>query len=91
MKYDLAMKLFKELYLFILGVIACFVVFLIGNTGQFIGAFINRFSPCEQNPGNSFPCYGIYDIGAMAFAVVVGVVLIVISLYKTIEHFRTKT
>jgi hypothetical protein len=83
------MKFIKELYLFILGIIACLAVFLTGNTGQFIGAFINRYSPCEQNPGDSFPCYGIWDIAAMAIAATAGVVLIVISIYKTIKYFRT--
>jgi len=83
------MRLFKELYLFILGIIACIVVFLMGNTGQFIGAFINRFFPCEQKPGDSFPCYGIWDIGAMAIAAAAGIALIVISIYRTVKYFRT--
>jgi hypothetical protein len=82
------MRLFKELYLFILGIIACLVVFLIGNTGHFLGASINNFYPCQQNPQDSFPCYGIWDIGAMAVAAAAGFVLLVISIYKTVQYFR---
>jgi len=59
------MKLVKEIYVFVLGIIVCFFVFQLANTGRFIGVLINRFSPCVQNPMNSFPCFGIYDIVAI--------------------------
>ncbi|HBV58236.1 MAG TPA: hypothetical protein DEB73_03190 [Candidatus Magasanikbacteria bacterium] len=84
------MKLVKEIYPFVLGIIVCFFVFQLANTGRFVGVFINRFSPCEQNPMNSFPCFGIYDITAMGIVVIIGIILIVISIYKTIKMFRKK-
>lgn len=84
------MKLIKEIYPFTLGIIVCFFVFELANTGRFIGVFINRFSPCVQNPMNSFPCFGFYDIVAMGIAVAIGIILVMVSLYKTIKMFRKK-
>ena len=87
----MGMKLLKEIYPYILGIIGCLIVFQFASTGKFIGAFVNRFSPCEQNPMNSFPCFAVYDIIAMVIAVTLGAVFAAIVLYKTIMFLKSRS
>ena len=50
-----------------------------------IGATINKYFPCEQDPMNSFPCFGIYDIYKMLFAIgifIVSLIIIGFKIYK---------
>jgi len=70
------MDLFKNPYMVIAGIIVCLILFYLANTGKVFGRFINHLSPCVQNPANSFPCFGIYDIAIMILAVVIGVIFI---------------
>jgi hypothetical protein len=51
-----------------------------------IGSIINSYFTCKQEPMNSFPCYGIYDIYFMlllAGIFISSLVIIGIRLYKT--------
>jgi hypothetical protein len=82
------MILFKKVYGLLFGIGVCSVVFQMENMGLFFGAFINRFSPCIQDPMNSFPCYGIYDIGMMAVVLMVGLILSGIVIFRLVQHFR---
>ena len=43
-----------------------------------IGKLINKFAPCEQNPMNSFPCFGRYDIYFMFLLIVIFVLSLII-------------
>ena len=65
----------KEQYGLVVGIGLCAIIFYLANTGRYFGAWVNNMRPCVQEPMTSFPCYGVYDIGAMIFAVVVGIVL----------------
>ena len=50
-----------------------------------LGAMINTMLPCTQNPQNSFPCYGVYELwiaGILAILLVVGIILGLMSLKK---------
>ncbi len=71
------------------GVIAlCTVIFYLANSKSFFGRTVNYFSPCTQNPANSFPCYGIYDVAVMFTSVGVGIVflgILLFSLYQTLK------
>lgn len=62
----------------VVGVVLCIIGFHIGMTGRIFGAFIDRFAPCTQNPANSFPCYGSYDIGLMAISLALGIFFLVL-------------
>ena len=53
------------------------------------GRFINHFFPCEQNPRNSFPCYGIYDVIAMficAGIFILSVILLIVIIIKSTKN-----
>lgn len=67
-------------------VISIFVVALIlDNIYQFVGRAINGFFPCVQDPANSFPCFGIYDIYFMVILVlviIVALIFIAVRLYQ---------
>ncbi|MEY3783840.1 MAG: hypothetical protein RLZZ230_162 [Candidatus Parcubacteria bacterium] len=52
----------------------CVIFIYIANTGKYFGKLINRYFPCEQNPANSFPCFGGYDIAVIIFCVVLLVI-----------------
>lgn len=84
------LRTLKKIYPDLLGIIVCALVFWLANTGQSIGVWVNHFFPCEQYPMNSFPCFGIYDILAMGFAAIVGILFAAISIYKTIKILRKK-
>jgi hypothetical protein len=50
-----------------------------------IGEVINRYFPCEQNPMNSFPCFGIYDIYFMFLLIgifIISLIIIGFQFYK---------
>lgn len=84
------MALIKKIYLPILGIIFCWIIFQMANTVRYFGAFINRFTSCVQEPTTSFPCYGIYDLIMMGIAVVVGLVLLGLTIFRTVQFFRRK-
>lgn len=39
-----------------------------------LGKILNSFFPCIQDPANSFPCYGIYDIWITLIALFIAIV-----------------
>jgi len=54
-----------------------------------LGAMINTMLPCTQNPLNSFPCYGVYELwiaGILAILFIVGIILGLVLLIKKIGH-----
>jgi hypothetical protein len=56
------------------------------NSTFSIGKIINKYFPCNQNPMNSLPCYGIYDIYFMILLVVIllaSLAMIGLKFYKT--------
>jgi hypothetical protein len=46
------------------------VLFFVAGKGIYIGPFFGSIFSCTNIPGDSFPCWGWYDIGAMILAVV---------------------
>lgn len=78
------MKNSRQIVLLI-GIALCAVAYYVGETGRVFGAFINRFAQCTDAPGNSFPCYGIYDISLMVAAAILGAIflgMLLWNLYK---------
>ncbi|MBU1557724.1 hypothetical protein KKC45_02075 [Patescibacteria group bacterium] len=62
------------------------IIFYLENINLFsIGKIINKYYPCEQKLGNSFPCFGIYDISFMfllAVIFVVSAITIIFTIYR---------
>jgi hypothetical protein len=54
------------------------------NTHLYFGKAINSIFPCTQAAGNSFPCYGSWDMGLM----VLGFLFCVLLLISAIADFR---
>jgi len=84
------MTLFKKICLPMIGVALCWVIFQMANTARYFGVFINQFTSCVQEPMNSFPCYGVYDLIMMGLAVVIGFVLLAVIIFRTFQFFRRK-
>jgi len=55
---------------FITSAVISGLLFII-DSRNFVGRTINQYIPCEQNPMNSFPCFGIYDIYFSIFMIVI--------------------
>ena len=70
-------------------VILCIIFFKLGNTGRVFGSFINKFLPCQQNPANSFPCFGQYDIAVMVTATIVGSIFFLVLIFDVYKLFRS--
>lgn len=76
----------------VVATILCATIVYMANTARFFGVFLARFFPCTNTPGNSFPCYGMYDIGIMLVAAMLGAsffVIILYELYKSITTWRS--
>jgi hypothetical protein len=61
------------------------LLFLIEMTSLSVGNIINNFFPCKQEPMNSFPCFGIYDIyvGFILIGIfILALLIIIVRLYK---------
>lgn len=83
------MEFLKNPY-FVLAIIACCTVIIyLANTKSMFGKFINGIFPCTQNPENSFPCYGGYDLLVMFIAGVVGCIFIGILLFDIYQNFKS--
>ena len=82
------MELLKNPYIAATVVIACIVVFYLDNTSNFFGKFINRFSPCIENPTHSAPCYLGHDISLMIFVAVIGFVFTLILIFDIYKMFK---
>lgn len=64
-----------KLFISAIGIALCAGMFSLGLTLQF-GAFVSQFIPCVQDPANSFPCFGYYDITLMAVSAAVGIAFV---------------
>jgi len=65
------------------------ILFYLANTGSIIGKSANFFFPCEQEPGNSMPCFGIWDVYTMVFmiaAFIFSLLWILIVLVRERQH-----
>jgi hypothetical protein len=82
------MEILKNPYTAVTVVIACIVVLYLDNASSFFGKFINRFSPCVQNPAQSAPCYIGYDIALMVFVAVIGFVFFLILIFDLYKMFK---
>lgn len=82
------MELFKNPYVAGAIISFCVVVFYLANTGSVFGKFVNKFFPCQQNPANSFPCFGQYDIFAMVTAIVVGIIFFAVLVFDVYKLLR---
>ncbi len=85
------MNIFKRARAIAIAALLPPIVFYIGNEG-IIGRLVNDIFPCVQEPMNSFPCYGVYDLFAMAFALIAGIVclvLLAIHVYRLIRSQGT--
>ena len=75
----------KRSHLFSALSIISIILIVIINKFMWFGKIINSFFPCEQNPVNSFPCFGIYDIYAIIFlgiVLLVSIILLMIALFQ---------
>ncbi len=52
-----------------------------------VGAMINRIAPCAQDPGNSFPCFGMYDV---TFDAITFMIFVASTTYVLYEKIRKK-
>ena len=55
-----------------------------------IGKSANLFFPCQEVIGDSFPCYGKWDVLALAFTLFIKIVLVAISIYKILMASKKK-
>ncbi len=62
------------------------IIFYLEISSNFsIGEVINRYFPCKQDPMNSFPCFGIYDIYFMFLLIgifIVSLIIVGLKIYK---------
>lgn len=73
----------------ILGIILCATLLVTTYTKPFIiGSYINIFFPCTQEPLNSFPCFGVYDIAVMLLSVVLVIICTGMLLFRIFKMFR---
>lgn len=78
----------KKIYLPLIGIALCAAGFYVGNTSLVFGRFVNRFIPCTTPPENSFPCYGVYDIGLMLCCVALGVFFFGMLIWNVYKAWR---
>lgn len=68
--------------------VAILLIFLELTSKISIGKIINYIFPCKQNPANSFPCYGSYDIYFIAILIIFSIICAIYLLIKIIHKFR---
>ena len=81
----------KLLIPIITGIVSITLLIILYTSSLSLGSIINNFFPCEQAPENSFPCFGIYDIYAMIFLVMIVIVSLIIfgiNFYKSKKWSR---
>jgi hypothetical protein len=75
----------------ILTAVAAALLFnLINETALSPGRFINRFAPCIQDQRTSFPCYGMYDLVALALCAVIFLIAASVIIVKTLRQNAPK-
>lgn len=83
----------KKIQLFSIAILLTAVIFYLEITGTFsLGKIINHYFPCKQDPANSFPCYGVYDIYLMLVLAGIFVILaltVIYQIYQIITHHHT--
>ena len=62
------MHLFRNPTVLVLLIIASVVLFYLANSYSIASRIINMISPCKQDPINSFPCHGGYDVMLMVIS-----------------------
>ena len=82
------MKILKEIWWQLCGIVACWFVASVADTARYFGVFFNQFHPCVQDPLQSFPCYGIYDLVTMGAAIILGLIFLGILIFKIIHFFN---
>lgn len=75
-------------FIAVIAFIVCVFVFYFANTGRIFGKFVNKFFPCVQNPANSIPCYGHYDIVVMVIVALIGIIFLGILVFDLYKLFR---
>lgn len=80
----------KFLFPIIAFVVSLFIIFL-ENDHLYFGKFINAISPCKEDLRNSFPCYGIFDVGLMLVMLGVAISTLLIIFLRFIKYRRTGT
>ena len=80
-------SLLTRLALALAGMLACWALFQAGNSGR-IGALVGTLHPCVQDPKNSFPCNGMFDVYAMAAALVFGLACVVVCCLQVVAVRR---
>jgi len=63
---------------------------LINRTVLSPGRFINQFAPCIQNQRTSFPCYGMYDLIALALCAIIFLIAVIVFIIKTLRQNASK-
>ncbi len=85
------MSLVKKIYVPLLGIIVCWIVFVVADTASYFGPFLNRFHPCVQDPMTSFPCSWPYDAAFMGLSIVAGAAFALLLVWKVIQYFRKRS
>ncbi len=70
----------------ILALISLITLYLETKSIFSIWKIINKYVQCKQNPSNSFPCSGIYDIYFIFFLIVIfitSLIVIGVKIYKS--------
>jgi hypothetical protein len=80
------MHLFKNLWGLTFLSIASLALFYLANSHGIASRLANLIAPCEQNPANSFPCNGGYDIALMAVSAILAVTLIIMLVMHYFKH-----
>jgi len=80
----------KKVFLLFAVAVSCAVFVWLDNGNMFFGKTIDRFFPCVQNIGDSFPCYGVYDLAAMLVALVGGSLSLLAAIYYLIRQATKK-
>jgi hypothetical protein len=58
--------------------------------GLEFGEFINNYFPCQQDPLNSFPCYGVYDGLLFLLLLIIFVSSIILTVVRGILLYRAE-
>jgi len=60
-----------------------------GENKMLFGELINAAFPCKQDPRNSFPCFGVYDIYFSLFCAGVFIVSSFIIIFRYLRLRKT--
>lgn len=83
-------EFFQNPYTTIAVIVVCIFLFNIGANLSFSQKFIDKIISCKQNPANSFPCNGGYDIALMVIASIIGIIFLGILIFDIYKFIKTK-